>query len=662
MTAVPAALLDVFRAEANERIGEISDCLLAIEAGNPPAGGIDMLFRHAHSLKGGASMVGFTEAGAIAHSIEDVLEPARAQGSLAPELVDSLLRATDDLRQAVSEGPDASPENGSASTPPDGGTSVPPSRARKLEPERSAPPASPASSPGSSVRLATEKVDRMLDTVGEAVVQQRRLEHLIGRQTIESSERLKEEIDREERLLGELQDAALEMRMLPLSAITGRFPRAVRDLALAEGKEVELEISGVETQLDRVLLDGLADAITHLLRNAIAHGVEEPEARERAGKPRAGRITLHAESRGELVAIQVADDGRGVSTELREEVARRGSLVDVLAEAGFSTAEQVSTLAGRGVGLDAVKRQSESLGGRLEMESPLGQGMRATLLLPVTLARFDALIVERGEQRFGIPIASVVEVVALGGIATLEGKPYIEVRGESLRLSDFARAIGARASDLAPAAQALVMGDAAARVAVACDRVLGEEEVVVKSLGTMMTAVPGYLGAAILGDGGIMLIVDPAYLVRNAARASTGVQGSGTVPAQPAPPPAAAPHVLVVDDQFIVRELERSILDAAGYRVRTACHGREALEAIANDPGFDLVVTDLQMPELDGLGLLAAIRADPDHAMLPVVIVTSQSSDEDRRRGAEAGADAYIVKDEFDQQALLETVNRLIGR
>jgi two-component system chemotaxis sensor kinase CheA len=180
-------------------------------------------------------------------------------------------------------------------------------------------------------------------------------------------------------------------------------------------------------------------------------------------------------------------------------------------------------------------------------------------------------------------------------------------------------------------------------------------------MGTMMAAVPGYLGAAILGDGGIVLIVDPAHIVRNAGRVSAAARKAGSVPA-PAPAPQEAPRVLVVDDQFIVRELERSILDAAGYGVETACHGREALDAIAGGGKFDLVVTDLQMPELDGLGLLAAIRSDPDHATLPVVIVTSQGSEEDRRRGAEAGADAYIVKNEFDQRALLETVDRLIGR
>jgi chemotaxis protein histidine kinase CheA len=507
--------------------------------------------------------------------------------------------------------------------------------------------------------VATEKVDRMLDAVGEAVIQHRRVEHLVGPREVQGDERLKEEIDREQRLLAELQDAVLDMRTLPLSSITGRFPRAVRDLALAEGKEVQLSISGVETQLDRVLLDGLTDAITHLLRNAIAHGIESPEERERAGKPRQARLTLHAEPRGDRVAIEVADDGRGVSRELHEEAQRSGSLAGVLAAAGFSTADEVSSLAGRGVGLDAVKRHCESVGGRLEMESTPGRGMLATILLPVTLAMFDALIVERGGQRFGIPIASVIEAVAVGETATLMGRRSIEVRGESLQLGDLADSIGARASQLSPTPQALVMGDPGGRVAVACDRILGEEEVVVKSLGTIAGALPGYLGGAILGDGGIVLILDPAYIVRNTGDASPAARMAGSISATA---PKQAPRVLVVDDQFIVRELERSILDAAGYRVETACHGREALDAITDGGKFDVVVTDLQMPELDGLALIAAIRSDPVHSMLPVVMVTSLGSEADRRRGAEAGADAYIVKGEFDQGALLETVDRLVGR
>ncbi len=657
MTGVSSQLQTVFREEAEERLGEITDCLLAVEAGNPPPDAIDLLFRHAHSLKGGASMVGLAAASAIAHTIEDVLAPARTAGTLAPELVDSLLRATDELRQAVSgePTPDRAPE-----PTPEPAPEPTPEPAPEPTPEPASAPR-PSSRRGPSVRIATDKVDRMLDAVGEAVIQHRRVDYLVGPRESHADERLEEEIDREQRLLDELQDAVLDLRTLPLSSITARFPRAVRDLALSEGKEVRLDISGVETQLDRALLDGLGDAITHLLRNAIAHGIEDPDARERAGKPRVAGLKLHAERRGGRVAIEVSDNGRGISAELHDAAQRSGSLVGVLAEAGFSTAEEVSTLAGRGVGLDAVKRQCESVGGRLELVSAPGQGMRATILLPVTLALFDALIVERGGQRFGIPIASVIEAVAVGETATLLGRPSIEVRGESIRLGDLAHAIGAEALELPDAPQALVMGEPGSRVAIACDRVLGEEEVVVKSLGTMMTAAPGYLGAAIRGDGGIVLIVDPAHIVRNAGCGIAAVLTAGSARA-PASSRQGARSVLVVDDQFIVRELERSILDAAGYRVQTACHGREALDAITAGGKFDLVVTDLQMPELDGLGLLGAIRSNPDHVTLPVVVVTSQGSEEDRRRGAEAGADAYIVKDEFDQRALLETVDRLIGR
>jgi len=196
-----------------------------------------------------------------------------------------------------------------------------------------------------------------------------------------------------------------------------------------------------------------------------------------------------------------------------------------------------------------------------------------------------------------------------------------------------------------------------ARVAgITCDRVLGDQEVVMKRLGPLLADVPGYLGAAILGDGRVALILDPSHL--------SAKHASGSVPSRPVAEreERSAPNVLVVDDQFTVRELQRSILETAGYRVQTARDGREALERILGDADIDMVLTDVQMPEMDGLELLTAIREQPEHASLPVVIVTSQGSDSDKRRGAEKGADAYIVKDEFDQQALLETIDRLVGR
>jgi two-component system chemotaxis sensor kinase CheA len=656
-----ADLIQIFREEAVEHLDGMVACLLAVEAGQTAGKATDALFRHAHSIKGSAGMVGLQEAGTIANAIEDVLQTAREDGTLSPLLTEPLLHATDALRRAVA-GEDGvaaaavlalaagTPENG---LPAEHGQS----EHRAVEPREQAADTPKDVARSRSIRVAAHKVDRMLDTVSETVLHHRRLEHMLDEAPRQADEGIEQEVDRGERLLDELQETVLELRMVPLSSITSSLPRAVRDLAAAEGKEVDLEISGAETQLDRVLLDGMSEAINHLLRNAVAHGIELPDVRERAGKPRRGAIELHAEPRGGQVAIEVRDDGGGVAAGALAEGVRRGSLVDVLAEAGFSTAEDVSEIAGRGVGLDAVKRQVESVGGSLAIDTEPGKGTSTTLLLPVTLALLRVLIVKRGAQRFGLPLASVTEVIAVEQVMMLGGRPSIMVGEESLRLSDLASVLGMVAPDSPGISRALVVEATNGRLAVACEEVIGEQEIVVKPLGLSLAGVSGYLGAAILSDGAVVLVLDPAHLIRQAPRAPAAVRAG----ADAALEARQAPKVLVVDDQFTVRELQRSILRASGYRVEVACDGHEALDALRAEDDFDIVVTDLQMPDMDGLELLAAIRADPDRSSLPVVVVTSRGGEEDRKRGAEAGADAYIVKDEFDQQALLETVKRLVG-
>jgi two-component system chemotaxis sensor kinase CheA len=671
---VPADLIQIFREEATEHLDGMVECLLAVENGQASSVLTDSLFRHAHSIKGNAGMVGLQEAGSIANAIEDVLARAREADALSPQLTDPLLHATDALRRAVAgeDGVAAAAIQELATGTPANGLAAEPVRLRHTTFEQRAheqqqPVAEPreqvAGTPkdvasSRSIRVAAHTVDRMLDTVSETVLHHRRLEHMLDGAPRGAQEAIEQEVDRGERLLDELQETVLELRMVPLSSITGSLPRAVRDLAAAEGKEVALEITGSETQLDRVLLDGMSEAINHLLRNALAHGIELPDVRERAGKSRRGAIELHAEPRGGQVAIEVRDDGGGVAAGALAEGARRGSLVDVLAEAGFSTAESVSEIAGRGVGLDAVKRQVESVGGSLAIDTEPGIGTSTTLLLPVTLALLRVLILERGGQRFGVPLASVAEVIAPEGVMMLGGRPSILVGEKSLALADLASVLGIDTSELPEISRALVVEATNGRVAVACEEVLGEQEIVVKPLDSLLAGVSGYLGAAILSDGAVVLILDPAHLVRQVPHTSTAPRAGAGVAALKA---RHAPKVLVVDDQFTVRELQRSILRASGYRVEVACDGREALDALDTKDAFDLVVTDLQMPEMDGLALLAAIRADPDRSSLPVVIVTSRGSDEDRKAGAQAGADAYIVKDEFDQQALLQTVERLVG-
>jgi two-component system chemotaxis sensor kinase CheA len=325
-----------------------------------------------------------------------------------------------------------------------------------------------------------------------------------------------------------------------------------------------------------------------------------------------------------------------------------------LATPGFSTAEEVSGVSGRGVGVDAVKNHVEALGGNLEVESEPGRGMKVTLLLPLTLALLRLLMCKRGGQTYGLPLTSVHEVVTVENTASLSGNRSVEIRGDAVPLEDIADLLGASAPELPEHPSAMVIASAGRRTAVACDEVIGDQEVVAKGLGPLLSNTRGYLGAAILGDGEIALIVDPNHILRRPDQAR---------PARVALSPdevEEAPKVLVTDDQFTVRELQRSILETAGYRVETANNGAEALECIGLG-GVDILLTDVEMPGMDGFELLKAIREDPDTDSLPVVMVTSMGGEEQKRRGAEEGADAYIVKEDYDQQALLEVIERLIG-
>jgi two-component system chemotaxis sensor kinase CheA len=606
MTAIDPETLEIARQEAADCVVKIEGNLLALERGGDEPGLINALFRDAHSVKGAAGMVGWRRVASIAGEIEDQLESAREQGRMAKELIEPLLRTTDDLQLAVTSA-------GSTSSEP------------------------AVDAPRPVMRVDAVKVDRMLDAVGETILHRRRLEHIVGGQLAESED-AEQELDRGKRLIDELQDAVIEMRTLPLSSITAPFPRAVRDLAATEGKEAELVISGAETQLDRVILEGISEPIVHLLRNSIAHGLESPEERARAGKPRRGRVDLRAGQQGGMVAIEVADDGRGVPTEMLSRAAEGGSLADLLTTAGVSSALEVGDLAGRGVGLDAVKVHVEGLGGSIEVRSEPGRGTEIVLLVPMTLALLNVLLCERDGRPFGLPVPSVREIVTVGETASLAGQACIEHRGEAISLGDLAVLIGSSAPPLTRHPPAIVLASATRTVAVACDRVLGDRELVVKSLGPMLSGVEGYLGSGILEDGRVALILDPNRLLDASPSASPPAFAAGAE--------RPAPKVLVVDDQFSVRRLQRSILEAAGYRVEVARNGLEAL----------------QMPEMDGVELLEAVRRDEALRSLPVAIVTSRGSAEERQLGAEKGADAYIVKNEFDQGALLETIDRLIGR
>ncbi|HEY5358146.1 MAG TPA: response regulator [Streptosporangiaceae bacterium] len=668
----------LFRDETTQRLDQMDTALLAVEAGEAGAETVDSLFRNAHTIKGAAGMLGFDDVRAVAHAAEDILSGVREAQVFPPALAGPLLVATAALRaQVTGDGPAVDDVLGELAASraalldgdvrPPGAVAAEPSPPEAAEPVQAVPPATgspPADVPPPAgtrreLRVPAEKIDHLLDVVGEIMQHRRRLTHSLGPER-ELAPGVAEVLGAGQRMLDDLKGTAVDMRTLPLAAMTGPLPRAVRDFARAAGKDVEFVITGADTELDRVILESLPEPLTHLLRNAVVHGIECPAGRERAGKPGRGRVELRAVPRGPLVEIVVADDGQGVTAEVIEAARREGSLADLLGQPGYSTAPEVSDLAGRGVGLDAVAAYVRSLGGSLDVSSEPGHGMAVTLLLPLALALVEVLLFERGGAVYGVPLPAVEEVVTVTRTLVLQGRPALELRGRSVPVADFAALIGTAAPPLGDRSPALVITVGGRRAAVTCDALLGQEEVVVKPLGPLFGGVDGYLGATILGDGRVALLVEPGILTRGSRQVAATAR---PMPMPPAPDRAvAARKVLVVEDSFSVRELQRSILETAGYLVVTARDGRDAIETLGQDTGIALVITDLEMPELDGLQLTRTIRADAAWSSLPVIIVTSQGSEEDRRRGIEAGADAYMAKRSFDQQALLLNVERLIGR
>jgi two-component system chemotaxis sensor kinase CheA len=522
-----------------------------------------------------------------------------------------------------------------------------------------------------------ERLDELVRLVGEASAAALRIGRLATDQ-LEAEPAGVPELHELTRALERLQERTLQARMVPFGTIAEPLRRAVRDLARSLGRSVELELRGQETELDRGVLEQVADPLLHLVRNAIDHGIEPPEARLAAGKPAHGTVRVHAMPLGSEVVVTVADDGRGIDLErVRERAGASGDSLDGVGDeealyaifrSGLSTAATVSEVSGRGVGLDVVRTSLAAVRGRVEVHSEPGAGSEFRLSVPITLAVLPCLLVETaGGRRFAIPMHSVVSAEAAGGAEDwVEGQAVIRVRDQILPVSDLAVTLDGTTPTEARAGDrpAVVVASMTRRHAFRVDALLGQRNLVVKDLGRLLPRLDLLAGAALEPDGAILLVLDVSGLVdrarwiRSAAR-STGDPRASAAPAA-SPAPAGPPSVLVVDDTAVVRELERSILEEAGYRVRTARDGREALAALAGEQP-DLVVTDVDMPGLDGLELTRAIRADPALAGLPVMVVTSKAAEADRRRAMDAGADAYLVKGDLDQRALLEVVGRLLG-
>jgi two-component system sensor histidine kinase and response regulator WspE len=684
--------------EAGVRVAHaMEDCLVAAQRGTTQLrrDHIDLLLRGVDLL------------GRIAATPEADMESWSAG---ARPQVDALLA---DLARGLASGPPATPTPVAAAI---AATPAPPAEIR--------PPASDAEVSDRVLRVTADNLNRLLGLAGEAMVESRWLkpfaESLIGMKRLhynlgKALDTLRDAIPRDalderaRNAFGEAQQAVLEchrqmaQRLAQLEAFDGRstslsnrlygealacrmrpfadgiahFPRMVRDLGNALGKQVRLTVLGEATPVDRDILEKLDAPLGHLFRNAVDHGIETPGQRQAAGKPEAGTISLEARHSAGMLQIVIADDGRGIDLELlRAKVVERGlvngdiaprlseaELLEFLFLPGFSMKETVTDISGRGVGLDAVQNMIRLVRGTVRIASHAGAGMRFALQLPLSLSVVRALLVDVGGEAYAFPLAYIQHVLQVPRrqLETLEGRQHFALDGRRVGLVSARQLLQGQEHELAgEQLPVIVMAAHGSIYGLVVDRFLGQHELVVHPLDERLGKIEGIAAGALTADGAAVLIVDLEDLVNSVDKLVAGGHLGRLRNAAIAAAAAPGKRVLVVDDSLTVREVQRKLLTRHGYEVEVAVDGMDGWNAVRTGE-FDLLVTDVDMPRMDGIELTRQIRADADLKSLPVMIVSYKDREEDRRRGLDAGADYYLTKGSFHDETLLEAVMDLIG-
>ena len=675
-----------YKAETQEFIQKLNDGLLKLEKKPDDQSLLETLMREAHTIKGSSTMMGYKRVADITHRMEDELQKA-LEGKVKLEkghfdvlfkcvdaiplliedkvtwedtgvnrpFVDDLCKEIEDVFQnkALKEAENHKPKK-------------PEAKKVTEEPVAAIPgpkPIIPAPFGEESIRVDIRKLDKLMNLSGELLISKIRLDELSKNLSskAEAHAHIKEDcgaliqelskVDNSIDFITKgLEGEVLRLRMISVGYLFGTFPRAMRDLADEKGKDVQILIKGEETEFDKAIIDEMKGPIMHILRNAIDHGIEPPDERVANGKPRTGTITLTASQQGSQVVIEVSDDGRGINTEkVKREAVKRGfiaeekmkDLVDeqvypFLFIPGFSTSEAVTEVSGRGVGLDVVRENISKLKGIVEVYSTPCQGSRFILKLPLTLGITESLFVACGSETFALPIENVVETIRVNReeVRTVEGKEAITLRGRILPL--------VRLNDVFSLSQrgivekkyflVVIVQSVEKRIGLMVDQLLGRQEIVRKNLTGPLRNVRGVSGATIIGDGRVILILDVPQIIEN-------VEGAMVRKVHIAPKPAEARKrkaILLAEDTLSTALLEKNILESAGFSVVIARDGQEALEK-ASQERFDLVITDVLMPRMDGVELTLRLKKDNLYKDVPIIIVTTRESDADKRRGLEAG-------------------------
>ncbi len=704
--------IDQFKTETRERIQTLSLGLLKLEKNPSDRELLNSMMREAHSIKGGAGMMGYKRIADITHKMEDGLQRAlNGQITLTKTCFEMLFKCLDAVEPLLQDkvtwndrgiNRDFTEDlcvlaekifsgNFKGEIPPTVEAAVAcavPEAPLASEPEAPLPPASePAAPVEDSVRVDIEKLNRLINLSGELLISKIRLEEL-SKNLLEKAEAQGEAYgvfsgvvkdltavtDRIDLLTENMQDEMMKVRMLPVAYLFNTFPRAMRDLAQSKGKGIDLVIEGQETHLDKAILDEMKVPLMHLLRNSVDHGIESPEERIRQNKPAVGKICLSATQEGSQVVIAVTDDGRGIDVAKVKEIAVAKGLVSreniqsmvdeqvfqLLFAPGFSTSEEVTEISGRGVGLDVVRETVIRLKGMVEVSSDPSLGTSFIIRLPLTLAITKSLLVMAGSDTYAIPVDSVIETVRidLDNLKTVETKDVITVRGHILPVVKLHDIFGLPAKGILEKKffPVLIVQSVEKRVGLLVDELIGRQEIISKSMGDPLKHVKHISGATILGSGKVVMILDIPSIIHSA-------EGGVVRPSEAKPkgaPGKKKKTILLAEDTLTTAMLEKNILESVGYSVVIARDGQEALDK-ASQEKFDLVISDVLMPRMDGFELVTRLRREKNYKEIPIIIVTTRESDEDKRKGMEAGANAYLLKSDFTSEGLLETIERLLG-
>ena len=538
--------------------------------------------------------------------------------------------------------------------------------ANKKEDKKVPAPSSGASADEQTIRVEVKRLDHLMNLIGELVLGKNRLlkiyddveERYEGEKFLEE---LNQVVSSLSLVTTDIQLAVMKTRMLPIAKVFNKFPRMIRDLSRELNKQIDLEITGEETELDKSIVEQIGDPLVHMIRNSCDHGIEDGATTLAAGKPEKGTIQLKAYNEGNHIVVEITDDGKGLDADmLKARSIEKGIITEreadtmsdkeafgLIFKPGFSTAAKVTNVSGRGVGMDVVKTNIEKLNGIIDIESEVGKGTTMKLKIPLTLAIIQSLLVGAQEEFFAIPLASVLETVRvpIDDIYTIDGKNVLRLRDEVLSLVKLSDIFGVKqVFDGGDQTYVVVIGVAEAKLGIIVDSLVGQEEIVIKSMGDYLQNIPGIAGATIRGDGRVTLIIDVGMMMEMAKDIKVDIKASMESSKSVKEKPSDY-KVLIVDDSKMDRTIMQKSLAPLGVTVIEATNGVEALTIVkSGEHALDAMLIDIEMPRMDGYTLAGEIRKYSKYRNLPLIAVTSRTSKADRLRGVEVGMTEYITK------------------